>query len=359
MDKGTKSYTEYNWDEAVVEYQMDNPEAIDWLKGHIHSHNDFNVFFSGTDWSELNDNCPQHNFYLSLIVNNYLEMTAKIAFTATPNRFSCLDEQGKPYNLSVKLSDDSELDPFMFVYECDIQYKKEEIIVPDIFKKRHEQVEESIAEKARKKAEEDKKKAAQQAKTSTNVQNPAVLQNKGGTSYYPGTGMSPKSSFPDWDGKKTHSQSQNTNDLVQRALSEDFGREDLEDEDTDFINPPAETEEEKFLCYVMRLGNELESDGLSDVLYDMEEAGLSATGLADSIRSHYNAWYDNWFDKAVQHGTKDHYVHFLENCVAQLEAVEEDSPQLIQAVVAALREVGEEFNTVHKQSLNSEYSQRI
>lgn len=38
------------------------------------------VFFSGTDKQELVTNSEHHNFYLSLIVNNRNEMTAKVAF---------------------------------------------------------------------------------------------------------------------------------------------------------------------------------------------------------------------------------------------------------------------------------------
>lgn len=50
----------------------------------IHSHHNMTCFFSGTDMSELHDNAPNHNYYLSLIVN-YKEDTgnnwcAKVAY---------------------------------------------------------------------------------------------------------------------------------------------------------------------------------------------------------------------------------------------------------------------------------------
>lgn len=34
MDKGSSAYTEYDWDEDIVEYRMNNPESMDWLVGH-------------------------------------------------------------------------------------------------------------------------------------------------------------------------------------------------------------------------------------------------------------------------------------------------------------------------------------
>ena len=77
MDKGTGGYTEYLFDGTIVMHMMKNPELNRCLRGHIHSHNDMSVFFSDTDWSELNDNCPNFNFYLSLIVNNYMEMMCR------------------------------------------------------------------------------------------------------------------------------------------------------------------------------------------------------------------------------------------------------------------------------------------
>lgn len=84
MDIGTSTYTEYDTgDPALIKFLMANPNLLKMNKGHIHSHNNMGVFFSGTDDSELVDNCGLHNFYVSLIVNNKNEMCAKIAFKAT------------------------------------------------------------------------------------------------------------------------------------------------------------------------------------------------------------------------------------------------------------------------------------
>lgn len=80
MDIGTSVFTGYDFDNEFVAYLMANPRLLKMKKGHIHSHNKMNVFFSGTDTDEIRDNSEFHNYYFSLIVNNKNEMTAKVAF---------------------------------------------------------------------------------------------------------------------------------------------------------------------------------------------------------------------------------------------------------------------------------------
>lgn len=79
MDIGTAGYTEYDWDATALKLTFDKPELMGLKLGHIHSHNNMTTFFSGTDLAELSDNAPHYNQYFSLIVNNKLEMTAKLA----------------------------------------------------------------------------------------------------------------------------------------------------------------------------------------------------------------------------------------------------------------------------------------
>jgi hypothetical protein len=136
MHKGTSSYTEYTFDERVINYMMDNPESDDWKMGHIHSHNTMNVFFSGTDWSELEDNAPNHNFYLSLIVNNFMEFTAKVAFIVESDKaqFVAKDENGEKYNYSVE----EVVEKKLITLNCDINSPKNTIEVEDDFKKKVE-----------------------------------------------------------------------------------------------------------------------------------------------------------------------------------------------------------------------------
>lgn len=81
MDKGTGGATSYILDAStVVDLFQDKADLMDYRLGHCHSHNSMPTFFSGTDNEELTDNAPNHNGYLSVIVNNKGDIVAKIAF---------------------------------------------------------------------------------------------------------------------------------------------------------------------------------------------------------------------------------------------------------------------------------------
>lgn len=87
MDVGNSTYTEYEID-AKDEYSAEkwmNHMAEGNNIGHIHTHHNMDCFFSGTDTSELHDNAPSHNYYLSLIVNfkDPSKWTAKVAITGS------------------------------------------------------------------------------------------------------------------------------------------------------------------------------------------------------------------------------------------------------------------------------------
>jgi hypothetical protein len=141
LDIGTQSYTEYDpADPELIKFMMANPETLMLKKGHIHSHNNMAVFFSGTDDDELVDNSGFHNFYLSLIVNNKNDMCAKIAFkakteTETNVTLTFLDEKGKEKkkNLTSKKEEQS-----IYVYKCNIIKSVES--VEDSFESRFQEL---------------------------------------------------------------------------------------------------------------------------------------------------------------------------------------------------------------------------
>ena len=122
MDKGNASYTEYTFDPSVVEHIMDNDYLEDCKIGHIHSHNTMSVFFSGTDMAELNDNAPNHNFYTSLIVNNFMNFCAKVCFVSKPEEtefvFYGMDEEGTKYEVE---REKYVVPEKLMIYDCDIQ----------------------------------------------------------------------------------------------------------------------------------------------------------------------------------------------------------------------------------------------
>lgn len=134
LHKGTASYTEYTFDERVIDYMEENEHLEECRIGHIHSHNTMAVFFSGTDWSELEDNAPNHNYYLSLIVNNFMDFCAKVCFIAeAPNQtysFIAKDEVGNKYVVN---SAEYSIPPKLIVYDCDIDSPKKNIEVEQNF----------------------------------------------------------------------------------------------------------------------------------------------------------------------------------------------------------------------------------
>ena len=85
MDIGTSGYTSYKFDSTVVDFldQKSEELGIDamelyetWKIGHIHSHHNMPPKPSHTDAEEVEDNIKNHKGYLTLIVNNFLKMTA-------------------------------------------------------------------------------------------------------------------------------------------------------------------------------------------------------------------------------------------------------------------------------------------
>jgi hypothetical protein len=140
MDQGNSTFTEYTLDDRFTDYLMEDPARMDLNIGHMHSHHNMDVFFSGTDQAELHENAAAHNFYLSVIVNNHGDVTAKVATKGSVKATNvnvpveCLDEKGEPYQMkNIDLDIDKN---FIFEYKCDIQMNPYKIDVPDSFAKR-------------------------------------------------------------------------------------------------------------------------------------------------------------------------------------------------------------------------------
>ncbi len=102
MDLGKASYTEFEYNKAIVEvYDIFESEElpIEAIEtGMIHSHHNMKAYFSGTDMDELKTNARKHNYYLSLVVNVDEEYAAKIAFpskVAIKETHSILNKQGQ------------------------------------------------------------------------------------------------------------------------------------------------------------------------------------------------------------------------------------------------------------------------
>lgn len=104
LDIGTSATTEFRINNAGfdphIDYCINNPEALNWKIGLIHSHHNMNTFFSSTDWKELETGSSSYSSYLSVIVNNDYNIIGKLAFCASQKIKENL-------NLLVKNDDDS------------------------------------------------------------------------------------------------------------------------------------------------------------------------------------------------------------------------------------------------------------
>lgn len=134
MDKGNAAATNYTFDESVVDYMMNNPDLMKMKVGHIHSHNNMNAFFSGTDLDEVAENSQFHNYYVSLIVNNAMSPCAKIAIRGEYNSIKVKDENGKQVSMNV------DHEPTVFIIGCDVRIQGLNITVPDYFSRRVDEV---------------------------------------------------------------------------------------------------------------------------------------------------------------------------------------------------------------------------
>lgn len=142
MQKGNSTYTEYNfnekkrdtdgYDDAMIDYFLNHPESMDinnpYRIGMIHSHQNFNTFFSGTDSFELVENGKLHDFYLSLITNNQDENIAKIAFPSTTltrseTDYVLKDNQNETFKFTLKNEDFK--GESVVIKDCNIIYEKE------------------------------------------------------------------------------------------------------------------------------------------------------------------------------------------------------------------------------------------
>ena len=136
MDKGNTSFTKYDFDERFEDYLMENPKHMDYYVGHVHSHHNMGVFFSGTDNAELVENSGAHNFYLSLIVNNHGDRIAKVAFRGTVEFESEImqyakNEKGEDYPIAKRMVQLKEEE--VYVYDTVIKSKTKAVKVPKTF----------------------------------------------------------------------------------------------------------------------------------------------------------------------------------------------------------------------------------
>jgi hypothetical protein len=313
MNKGTQAYTEYTFDERVLDYMIEN-ETMEkgWKMGHIHSHNTMPVFFSGTDWSELEDNAPNHNFYLSLIVNNFMDFCAKVCFISEAKEakmfdFIAKDEEGNEYTHTSEeyVIEDKKL----ITYDCDIESPTMSLVIDPTFKSRVVKIIEDAA------------------KVIVNTVAPK-------TTTYGRTGGAFGNGWGDFLTTKE------TYDTPPRIKDITMTGQDLEDTI------------EAFSMYVFNEGaTNLEHIDLEDVLHEYLKFDITGEEIAKAILPSYNKMYLDFFKVDSIKGKEAEYISMtellLDECmhVAKTDLTPE-LKSLMQPTLEGLRNKLHTFKTV-------------
>lgn len=319
MHKGTTGYTEYTFDERVINHMMDTPESDEWKMGHIHSHNNMNVYFSGTDWSELEDNSPNHNFYLSLIVNNKMEFCAKVAFIIETDSeeasFVAKDENGAKYSFSKESLKQKKL----VTYDCEIICPDNTLNVGDSFKKKVT----GIIEDARKKA------VASRTATKT------VYTGFGKSKVVPVNTREPQNRWDDWN-----------NNLFDSRTNQHIAESTITHEEEEELK---ELVFEDFALYVINTGNDTSQyKNISDVLEYYKAFNLTAKQLASKILKEYSNLYQNFFFNVKDKDTSDMFEEMTEGIIEIMDTERYQSNSLyhremLKSVVDVLKNMLEKF----------------
>lgn len=251
LNKGTQAYTEYSFDERVIDHMEENEHLEECKMGHIHSHNTMGVFFSGTDWSELEDNVGNHNYYLSLIVNNFMDFCAKVCFIAEapPTNFAFMakNENGENYLYGESAYT---VKPKMVVYDCEITCPVSSISVQQSFTQKVT----SIIEKAAKVL--------------------APVKSISGTNSSVGFKQDRNFANTDWDKKNF----QNSK----------VGKISFADEIEDSID--------EFAIFVVNTGNPIQEFGtMEELIKYYESYKLKPSMLANNVISTYNKSYRTYY----------------------------------------------------------------
>ena len=97
MDLGTSTYTEFRTDETVAGYIAENIDLFGCDMSLIHSHNQMNCWFSGTDLSTLRSEGNDQNCFVSLIVNNAGKYCAAITRKVQSKKKIYTENYGSSY----------------------------------------------------------------------------------------------------------------------------------------------------------------------------------------------------------------------------------------------------------------------
>lgn len=107
------------------------------------------MFFSGTDWEQLEDRAVISNYFMMLIVNKAEDMTAKVAFkakvTGERGREIAFSNNTDGY-LSLKLTEKTD-EELLVIMDCNIE--RETGVVDAVFEQRYEAVKAAVEEESK------------------------------------------------------------------------------------------------------------------------------------------------------------------------------------------------------------------
>lgn len=282
------------------------------------------VFFSGTDWSELEDNAPNHNFYLSLIVNNFMDFCAKVCFvveSADTKKFdfTAKDEYGNKYTYS---SEDYVVDKRkLVVYDCDIISPPNEITIPDNFK---QQVDKII--------KDADSRPTRTYGVGTSLHNTSINSQP---SYY----------GRDWNSRvNPPEKKQNTWD------ARNYSAPIFDDEEDELFEDAVE----EFTIFMLNTGNDTSDfTSITDVIKNYKQYNLSGRALAKGILDEYVAIYENFFDQLEDKDDPKTFMEITEQVIENLEDERDSSTlqymdDMLNPIIGGLRSMLKSFNNLEK-----------
>lgn len=303
MHKGTSAYTEYTFDERVINHMMDTPGADDWKMGHIHSHNTMAVFFSGTDVSELQDNAPNHNFYLSLIVNNFMDFCAKVAFVVKGDstQFKGRDENGQKYVYSTEEVAEEKL----ISYDCEIESPSETIEVSDSFSEKVEGI-----------IKEAEKKVSTYTTTTYNI---AANKSRIAPTNSRGSFVGKSNPGTDWgraswdfDDELYPTEAYEKPERFFTGLLTEEEQEEIEDDEIQIF--------EDFTLSVLNVGNDAsEFSDIEGLVEHYVSFHVSPINFASTIVKNYVKVYKNFFTFSKDKNQADFYIDVAEGVIEVLQ----------------------------------------
>ena len=283
------------------------------------------VFFSGTDWSELEDNAPNHNFYLSLIVNNFMDFCAKVCFiveSADTKKFdfTAKDENGQRY--VYKAEDYVVETKKLIVYDCDILSPPSEITINDDFKRKVETI-----------IEDAEKRVVKTTNYGVGTHRTTLVHNYD----------------RDWNSRVNSHQQKREEDFKSSWDVRNYSAFIIEDEEEDAFEDAIED----FTMFVLNTGNDTtEFHSITDIVKNYKMYNLSGRALVKGVLDKYVPVYEKFFDELPDKDDPKMFMHITEQVIENLE--DERDSSTLQYIDAMLNPTIEGLRSMLKSFKNFE-----